>query len=253
MDRKHRDALAVIVGIIIALALFSAFSVSLFHKTPAVVLPSLTPTPTESAAAGDGSHQRLEVTTKTVQDVIATLARPESYSRSVTVETRGAEGEFTAVTAAVIVDGGWTKVDLTLPDGRVRHSIWGEDAGYVWYGNERVYRKLKADEGSDDLAQRIPTYEDILEADTADIVGAGYGLIGANSCVYAAVEVEELGYTEKYWVSVETGLLVYAESCDAEGEAFYRMSADTIEIPATPGLSFSLPDGTALHTTAPQG
>lgn len=255
MDSKHRDALAVIVGIIIALALFSAFSVSLFHKTPAVVLPSLTPsaTPGEESGAGDSEHQRVEVTTETVQNVIATLTRPESYSRTVTVETLGQGEVFGVTTATVMADGGWTKTDLTLSDGRIRHSIVGEGTVYVWYGNESSYKSYPAGEDSDDLAQRIPTYEDVLELERDAITAAGYGLIGTTPCVYAAVEVEELGYTEKYWVSVETGLLVYAESSDGEGTVFYRMQGDNIEIPATPGVGFTLPGGETLHTTAPTG
>lgn len=252
MDRKHRDLFAVVVGIIIAAALFSAFSVSLFHKTPAVVLPSLTPVPTESGgASSERDYQKAEVTPDTVARVVATFARPESYSRAVTVETRGADGAFSAVTASVMVDGGWTRVESVLADGRKCHSLLGEGSRYVWYGSESTWRVYDAREDGDDLAQRIPTYEDIVAAEEGSITSAGYGLIGSTPCVYAAVAVEELGYTEKYWVSVESGLLVYAESTDAEGEVFYRMSAENLETPATPGISFALPDGTVLHTTAP--
>lgn len=254
MDNKHRDVLAVVVGIIIALALFSAFSVSLFHKTPAVVLPSLTPGASEDpTASGDSPHQRVEVTTDTVQRVIATLTRPESYSRTVTVEILWDGATQSTTTASVMVDGGWTRVNATLPDGRVCHSILGDGTRYIWYGGDHAYREYPAGESSDDLAQRIPTYEDVLALDREDITAAGYGLIGATPCVYVAVTVEELGYTEKYWVSVETGLLVYAESCDEAGEVFYRMSGDTVETPATPGIAFTLPDGTVVHTTAPTG
>lgn len=253
MDRKHRDVFAVIVGVIIAVALFSAFSVSLFHKTPAVVLPSLTPAPSESQVpTGEGDHIRVEVTVDTVQQVIATLSRPESYSRTVTVEILGTGDRFSTTTASVMVDGGWTRVNATLPDGRIYHSLVGEGRRYVWYGNETGYGEFEAGETSDDLAQRIPTYEDVLALPREDITAAGYGLIGSTPCVYVAVETEELNYTEKYWISVETGLLVYAESTK-DGQAFYRMSGDTIETPATPGVTFTLPDGKVLHTTAPTG
>lgn len=81
---------------------------------------------------------------------------------------------------------------------------------------------------------------------------ARYAASGELPCVYVAVEVEDLSYVEEYWISVDTGLLVHAESRKGE-EVFYRMSGYTVETPATPGQTFALPDGTVLHTTALPG
>lgn len=247
MDRGHRILLAVLVATVMALALFSAFSINLFHKTPAVILPTLTPIPTD-AGGGERDYTRVEITLDTVQQVVATLERPESYARTITVETLGADGSFGSAEANVTVDNGWTMTNLDLPDGRTQHSVIGEGKRYVWYGSERVWQEYEAGERSADLSQRLPTYEDVLEADRESIVYAEYALSGSLPCVYIAVAEEELGYVESYWVSVDTGLLVHAES-SKDGQVFYRMSGYTVETPATPGLTFSLPDGTALHTT----
>lgn len=252
MDKQHRNLLAVVIAAVMAVALFSAFSISLFHKTPEVILPTLTPTPVETLSPGQEDYRRVEVTTDTVQQVVATLQRPESYARTITVETQAADGSFGVTTTAVTVDGGWTQTEATLPDGRVCHSLIGEGRRYVWYGQERHWREYEAGEYSADLSQRLPTYEDVLEADKEDIVAAQYALSGSLPCIYIAVAEESLGYVESYWVSVDTGLLVYAES-SRDGEVFYRMSGYTVETPATPGRSFSLPDGRILHTTSLQG
>ena len=251
MDKGHRNLLAVLVAVVMAVALFSAFSINLFRSTPAVVLPSLAPAPTDAAPdqAGMEDYLRLEVTPDTVQQIVATLERPESYSRAVNVETVGGDGVTGASTASVTVDGGWTSSQLTLPDGRVYHSIVGEGKRYVWYGSQRRWQEYDASDRSADLAQRLPTYEDVLAADRARIVEAQYVLTGALPCIYVVVEEPELGYLESYWVSVDTGLLVRAES-SKDGEIFYRMSGYTVETPAAPGLAFTLPDGTVLHTTA---
>lgn len=246
MKKEYRTLLAVLVAVVMALALFSAFSINLFHKTPAVILPTLTPLPTDGG--GQRDYQRVEVTLDTVQQVVATLERPESYARTITVETLGADGEFGVTEASVTVDGGWTMTTLDLPDHRVQHSIIGGGKRYVWYGTERAWREYAAGDRSADLSQRLPTYEDVLEADREDIVYAEYALSGSLPCVYIAVAQEELGYVESYWVSVDTGLLVHAES-SKDGEVFYRMSGYTVETPVTPGLAFALPDGTALHAT----
>lgn len=250
MDKQHRNLLAVLIAAVMAVALFSAFSISLFHRTPAVVLPTLTPAPVTSLPPdGEEDYQRVEVTTDTVQQVVATLERPESYARTITVETQGADGSFGVTTTAVTVDGGWTQTAATLPDGRVCHSLIGGGKRYVWYDQESRWREYEAGEYSADLSQRLPTYEDMLAADKGQIVAAQYALSGSMPCVYIAVAEESLGYVESYWVSVDTGLLVYAES-SRDGEVFYRMSGYTVETPATPGHSFTLPDGQVLHTTA---
>lgn len=246
MDKEHRTLLAILVAVVMALALFSAFSINWFHKTPAVILPTLEPIPSDGG--GQRDYERVEVTVDTVQQVVATLERPESYARTITVETLGADGAFGVSEASVIVDGGWTMTSVNLPDRRVRHSIIGEGRQYVWYGSERAWREYGAGERSADLSQRLPTYEDVLEARREDIVYAEYALSGSLPCVYIAVAQEELGYVESYWVSVDTGLLVHAES-SKDGQVFYRMSGYTVETPATPGLTFALPDGTALHAT----
>lgn len=251
MDKGHRTLLAVLIAAVMAVALFSAFSINLFHKTPEVVLPSLTPLPSDAPAdqPGSGDYQRVEITPDTVQQVVATLERPESYARTITVETLGGDGEFGVTEAAVTVDGGWTQTTLTLPDRRVQHSLIGDGKRYVWYGSERSWREYGASERSADLSQRLPTYEDVLAADRENVVAAQYALSEQLPCIYVAVAEPELGYLESYWVSVDTGLLVHAES-SKDGEVFYRMSGYTVEAPATPGLNFSLPDGTVVHTTA---
>lgn len=251
MDKGHRNLLAILVAVVMAVALFSAFSINLFHKTPAVILPTLAPIvsnpPAGQGASGD--YVRVEVTLDTVQQVIATLERPDSYARTVNVETVGAEGASGASAASVTVDGGWTSTQLTLPDGRVCHSVVGEGKRYVWYDNQRRWQEYDASERSADLSQRLPTYEDVLAADKENIVEAQYVLTDAMPCIYVAVAEPELGYVESYWVSVDTGLLVRSES-SKDGQIFYRMSGYTVETPAAPGLNFTLPDGTVLHTTA---
>lgn len=251
MDKGHRNILAILIAAVMAVALFSAFSVNLFHKTPEVVLPSLTPLPSDvpDGPSGAGNYQRVEVTPQTVQQVVATLERPESYARTITAETLGAGGQFGVTQATVTVDGGWTQTALTLPDHRTQHSLIGGGRRYVWYGAERTWREYDAAEHSADLSQRLPTYEDVLTADKADIVHAEYALSEQLPCIYIAVLEPSTGYVESYWVSVDTGLLVHAES-SKDGEVFYRMSGYTVETPATPGQSFALPDGTVMHTTA---
>lgn len=251
MNNRHRTLVAILVAAVMALALFSAFSITLFHQTPAVVLPTPTATPTADPSAptpaADYTPSQVDVTT--VQQVVATLARPDSYSRTVTAETLENGRTIGAATTAVIVDGGFTRSATTLPDGRVRHSLVGEGKRYLWYDRDKTYEEFEAGDKTADLAQQLPTYEDVLNADPSHITAAGYEESGGLPCVYVEVEEPSLGYLEAYWISVDTGLLIRSES-SKDGEVFYRMSGYTVESPATPGQAFNLPDGTTLHTTA---
>ena len=107
-----------------------------------------------------------------------------------------------------------------------------------------------ADGHSADLeGQRIPTYEDVLELEQDAIAAAGYEEKGGLACIYVETGEDALGYVEKYWVSVDSGLLVCAEQWKGE-ELTYRMTSYAVSTDRTLfGLTeFALPDGTVLHT-----
>jgi len=244
VERRNRNILIVLIAIVIAVAVISSFGLPLFAgPTPEIVLP--TPA-TTGKPGGDETQQgngtRVEVTPDTVQSVVAALSRLESYSRTVTTTMAGS-----SISARVWVDGGWTRTDLTLPGGRVAHTIVGEDTLWRWYDGEREAVSWSADEASADVeGQHIPTYEDVLALEKSDITAAGYEEKGGADCVYVEVSVPELGQVERYWVAADSGLLVAAEN-ESEGEILWSMTATAPEIPVAKDASFTLPDGTRLH------
>lgn len=250
MGKGNKTILALLISVVILVAVFSGFGVSLFSQAPPrVVLPTVEPTESGTPQGGgqpfDGSL-RIDVTPKTVQSVVATLARPESYYREVTLTTYwGDEGNATA-TAQVWVDKGFTRIDTTLAGGVMEHTIVGDGHRYRWYNNEWDYFTTDAEEKDADLMQRVPTYEDILAFDPTQITAAGYERRGGLDCVYVEVSEDELGYRERYWVSVERGLLVSAETVKEE-KLVLQMDAYSVEIPVRTGASFVLPDGKVLH------
>ena len=251
MEKGNKMVLALLITVVILVAVFSSFGLNLFSGgTPEVVLPTISPSgagdPVQSGEPGGSGDLVVEVTPQNVQSVVATLARPESYYREVTLETFWGESASAAVTAQVWVDKGYTRIDTALSTGMVEHTIIGDGRRYRWYDNEREWFETDAGEKDADLMQRIPTYEDILALDPAAITAAGYGEKGDLDCVYVEVADEELGYLERYWVSVERGLLVAAETLKGE-RTVMRVSAYSVEIPVRSGNVFTLPDGTVLH------
>ena len=248
MERRNRNILVVLIGIVITVAMLSSFGLGLFEPdTAKIQLP--TPAASQSQEpAGEEEYVRVEITTETVQYVVEhTLTRPESYGRSVTIEDFWGDGQSGVTHATVWVDDGWTHTTATLPGGTVRHSIVGNGQFWLWYeGNSRVLTGA-ADEDSADLeGQRIPTYEDVLKLKQSDIADAGYEDKEGVSCIFVETVPDSQGYVERYWISTDSGLLSCAET-RLEGQLIYRMSAFSVGRPVPGDASFVLPDGTVLH------
>ena len=132
MDSRNRKIIVLAIVLLIAGAMVASFGRSLFAlNTPGVVLPD------SSAAQGDPSgsgspseqYQQVSVNPRTAPAVVATLARPDSYYRELTVETFWAGGS-SSVQVQVWADGGWSHSRQVRPSGVIRHDLTGEDTLY---------------------------------------------------------------------------------------------------------------------------
>lgn len=246
MERNNQNILMVLIAIVIVIAVFSSFGLSLFQaSTPAITLPTPMPTATadqEQPSVEREEGTRVEITPKTVQSTIAALSRIESYYRTVTTTQGGVSS-----TAQVWADGGWSRSDLRLHSGMTVHTIVGNETVWRWYSEETEVITWEAEERSTDIdGQRIPTYEDVLELPMESITAARYEAHDGYLCIFVEVEVAEPEQKERYWVSVDSGLLAASE-IEQNGEVVWSMSTTEPEIPIPLGTSFKLPDGTELH------
>ena len=220
---------------------------STLRRTSHVTLPQTGTGSGQITENSDDSGDALtviEVAPETVQTAILTLNRPESYSRTVTVEQFWDDGSASYETD-VTVYGGWTRVDRAMPDGRIRHTITGDETVYVWYNHEDSVYTAAAGVVSADHEQTIPTYEDVLELPVEMIATADYRMISDVDCIYVETCPDASGYVLRYWISVDTGLLTVAEKLVGE-KPVYRMASLSVElIPPNPA-EFILPDGTEL-------
>lgn len=251
MDSKNRLAIAIAITCLIVVAMFASFGRSLFLvNIPSVSLAHLdedtSNTDGSSAQGQDDQFWQVDVTPETVQSIVASLSRPESYYRELTVETYWNGGSH-STSVQFWQDHGWSHTRQVLPSGAVRHDITGDETTYYWYEGSESYRSFPADQYSADLTQHIPTYEDVLDLDTDTIVQTGYERRDVWPCVYLQVQVSDT-VVERYWISTDTGLLVSAER-EQNGQLVYRMTAYTqVQTPCPTTASFALPDGTELHT-----
>lgn len=250
MEQKNRLLIVVAIVALMVAAFIASFGRAIFAaKTPDVILPSPSADSSDVSSPGgqEQTYQRVEVTTQTVTGVIATLARPTSYYRELTVETFWTGGS-SAAQVQVWTDDGWSHSVQTLPSGVVRHDLTGGDTLYYWYEGDTQYATAPADEKSSDLAQHIPTYETVLDLEPDEIVSAGYEPRGELPCILVEVRRSGSGLLQRFWVSVISGLLVSAES-EQDGELVYRMTAYTpVQSPCPAGASFTLPGGEILHS-----
>jgi len=249
MEDKKRTVMAVIIIVVVLAAVLYSFSLNLFRPTPHLELANPDASQSVDPVGTEGLRPAgvvVEVTPQTVQSLIASLERYGSYRRTVAVEYFSDGRSVGAVTARVWAEPGWTRTSATLSSGAVEHSITGDGMLWFWYENGTgVYSGPAADKAAD-LSQRLPTYEDVLALDEADITAAGYEERDGQPCVYVEAHTAQ-GHSDRYWVSTASGLLVAAET-EKDGAVVYSMSAQDMVSPLdqTEGI-FTLPDGTILH------
>lgn len=251
MEERKRTILAVVIILVVLAAVLYSFSMNLFAPTPKLELanPDATASldPSGSPSGGQGGLM-VEVSTRTVQSLIASLTRYESYSRTATVQYFDAGHPVGSASAQIWADGGWSRTDVTLASGRVEHSILGAGRLWLWYDRESTVYEGPGSDLSADLIQRLPTYEDVLALDKERITAAGYVERDGLPCVFVEAASRELGYVERYWISETSGLLMAAET-EKDGELVYAMSSQQVVSPLDQAAGiFTLPDGTQLYT-----
>lgn len=250
MEEKKRTVMAVVIIVVVLAAVGYSFFFSLLAPTPHLELPDPNASrgaDPEGMESGQIEGVVVEVTPQTVQSLIADLERYQSYRRTVAVEYFAADGEsLGTVTAQVWEEAGWIRTSATLGSGSVEHSIVGEGTLWLWYDGERQVYSGPVGGRTADLMQRLPTYEDVLELDKKDITAAGFVERDGQPCVYVEGRAL-LGGVERYWVSVNSGLLVAAET-EKDGVVVYAMTARDVVSPLDEtGRIFALPDGTLLY------
>ena len=233
---------AFVVLVVLVVALMFA---NTLQRPASIQLPEEPTAPGETAGDASAEDERLtvvSVTPETVQAAIATLSRPEVYRRQLSVQQFWSGGDGTVETT-VTVKAPWTRAGRTLADGRVRHTLTDGETTYIWYDRETAVYTAPAGDITADVEQSIPTYEDILDLPAARIAAADYQVISGVNCIYVETTADDAGYVLRYWVSLDSGLLVAAEKL-LEEETVYRMWQTSEEFSPVIDREFTLPDGT---------
>ena len=255
MEDRKRTIFAVIIALVLVAALLYSFGLNLFSRQPSFEMADPNKSdgqPSASSGMNEGAGVPIEVTTQTVQSVIASLSRYESYYRTLRVTYAWGGRDTAELNVQVWENGGWTHTQTELSSGLTECSITGNGKIWLWYDDpeadlpESVYMGTGNGEISDRV-QYIPSYEEVLELDVARITQADYLDYAGHPCIYVEAENPALGYLYRYWVSITNGLLIAAET-EKGGVVVYRMESGEVISPMDArNDTFVLPDGTVLY------
>lgn len=260
---SSKRMLAVVVSGLLFIVIIIVISILYSRATqniPTVDLPEITTSDDGANSSGNGNgnesdgQTRIEISPDNVQAVIATmvLTKPENYSRALVVENYWQDGSSKYEINSAVLNG-ISRFDIKN-EGMTKHIIITEDSLYIWYDDNTAYYEGGFHTDSDDVwltdeYQMIPTYEDVLALSEDEIINAGYINYDTVSCIFVESASETLGYTNKYFISAELGLLIAAESYDGD-TLIYKMTAGDCNCSAPDENLFTLPDGTDLITSS---
>ena len=231
-------ALALVAAVVLLALRFGWFDTA----TAPVILPDTTALPTAAGEGGIGGATLAEVTPETVQAVVRTLARPDSYSRRLLVSSYWEDGGQSWL-IQVWQKNEATRIRLTSPEtgDADKNCLLRDGELCIWYGDgPEVFRSEAAQQLSADILQMIPSYEDLLQADPAQIEDAGYVNLYGTWRIMAAVREKPTDYLMVYYISIDTGLLEAAERRDGD-KVIYRLTSEQADLAAPGDEMFLLP------------
>jgi len=240
-------------GILLIVAVIGVMQLSSFmrHDSDAVRLPDTAVSADRASGSEPDALDRIEVNRSTIQSVVSTLSRPDSFSRIVLIESFW-EGGQAANTISVSVLDGMTSLRILPSIGVEKRIVVSQDAEYIWYRGDRTPFKRSIsfsdnNQRAADEYQMLLTFEDILSHDADEIIDAGYApQHNGEDWVFAVYSSRSLGHTRTYYISLELGLIVAAFEYDANGTLVYSMTAEETFVGEVDPSAFVLPDGTNL-------
>ena len=205
-------------------------------------LPTDTPvTPSEPVAPNDLDYSQLVITPDNVVSVIAALRRPTQYYYETESELFYSGGSSKYLRRKW-ERAGWQRVDLLSGTTTTAHTIYGAGKVFLWRPNDRNFYMTNAGDFTADNSQMMMVYEDILTLKPDEILAANFTVYQGHGCIYVEAKSKAFPYTQKFWVSTETGLLI-AGQAQKGGTKIYSVKALSVNTNALDDSVFKLPNG----------
>lgn len=207
-------------------------------------VPVVLPTPAVSDSSADESNNQsgndtvINISPGTVQAAISTLSRADNYSRVLNI-TNYWSGGNSQQQINVWVQGDSSRFTISGQGISKNVLINGTDL-WIWYSDSKDIYHGSAHSGDADEYQALISYEHLLELDKSLITDAGYEIYHDETCIYAKYTDGSYGYATKFWVSVNTGLLMGSETYDGE-MLIYSLFSSAPDISTPDESIFKLP------------
>ena len=205
-----------------------------------IALPAPVPPAVAGSEAIPNNIDMLYVSEENIGEVVASLNRPDAYSRDIMVESFW-EGGSNVHNFNVSVRDGVTAL-RTFFGGTTKNIVVKDEYRYIWYAGDSEAAQIKNQGNADDVHQMIITYEDIIALERPQILSAGLISDADGPGIFVRYVSGAFGYVTEVYVSIGLGLITSAEQYDGE-TMIYRMSTGpcSLEIPGDTG--FILPNG----------
>lgn len=230
--------------VIISLALVALIAIIIFVQwgsstnTPSISVPS----PSASAQESDSINTSalLDIDADSVQALIASIERPDSYSRKYRVRTFWDGGESEAE-ITVYCNGEQYRIIHRL-NGKETNILFSDGKRHTWYDDPNDVSTVDIDtldKNSLDLYARLIVFEELLDVPKEDILGASSEVILNEICISVEYRHSDT-YVYRLYVSIKKGLLVAAEALE-NGKTVYLLEADSPDISIPKDEMFMLP------------
>ncbi len=209
-------------------------------ETPPVVLPTpaISDSSSEESTLPDDDDPVISITPDTVQAAIRTLTKADSYSRILSVSNYWSGGS-SQQQINVWVQGESARFTIDALPAAKNVLISGSEL-WIWYSDSTDIYHGSAHGNDADEYQSLISYERLLDMDKSLITEAGYEMYQEENCIYALYKDGSFDYTTKFWVSVNTGLLMGCETYDGE-ELIYSLTSSVPDISTPDESIFKLP------------
>ena len=179
-----------------------------------------------------------DVTKETVQAVISTLSRVESYYRKMTSTLYSDRGELIS-DMEVWCQGGKMRI-ISATGDEVRNILIDNTDLYIWYTGDSSLYKSQLYNGANDELMGIVSYESIINLEPEKIIDAGHVEFQEESCIFVEYTTGSQSYNYKAYISIATGLLIGDETWDGDS-LIYSMVSELPDISTPPNSVFELP------------
>lgn len=233
-------ALFIIIVSVVAILFLPNMSATLINTVPEYP-PEFHPfQPAETVVA-----EAVTVDKTNVKAIVNAIKRPEEYfskTQSILSHNSGSA----SFARQKWVKGSLSRVDVfssVSSQTPSAHYIYTDKFVYAWKPEERTAHKSTRGSFNPDDDQMMISYEDITSVEDEDIITAQLTVYDGTSCIYAEVRNPSSGYTNRYWISYSTGLLVFGQSLNPEGKVVYSVTSTQTDISPQNMETFLLPNG----------